>query len=49
VEASCLSHLAASNAFSQDNLFSTVLGMTGTQTREYKPGDDILAACRSKA
>lgn len=48
VDAGCLTHLAASNPFSQDNLFSTVLGMTGTQTREYKPGDDILTACRSK-
>lgn len=48
VDARCLRRLAASNPFSQDNLFSTVLGITGTQTREYQPGDDILTACRSK-
>jgi lipid A ethanolaminephosphotransferase len=47
VNASCLSKLAATDDFSQDNLFSTVLGLTGTATHEYKPADDILTMCRS--
>lgn len=48
VAASCLKSMTASRQYSQDNLFSTMLGMTGTQTSEYLPADDILAACRSK-
>jgi lipid A ethanolaminephosphotransferase len=42
----CMNKLTK-NTWSQDNLFSTVLGLTGTVTREYVPGDDILTACRS--
>lgn len=42
----CMNKLTK-NKWSQDNLFSTVLGLTGTVTREYVPGDDILTACRS--
>ncbi len=49
VDTRCLHKAAATQHFSQDNLFSTVLGLTGTMTREYMTSDDILTACRSKA
>lgn len=42
----CLKVQAQNNAFSQDNLFSTLLGLTGVSTREYHQQDDILASCR---
>ena len=48
VDYTCLNRLATSQKYSQDNLFSTLLGMTGVQTREYVAADDILATCRSK-
>ncbi len=48
VDSRCLSQRAAANAYSQDNLFSTLLGLTGVQTREYVAADDMLAACREK-
>ncbi|WP_343550451.1 phosphoethanolamine transferase EptA [Pantoea sp.] len=47
VDKSCIDKKAAQQGFSQDNLFSTMLGLTGIQTHEYKPADDILTACRS--
>lgn len=47
INSHCLRKLAATDDFSQDNLFSTLLGMTGTVTHEYKPADDILSMCRS--
>jgi len=43
---SCLDKLAAQDNFSQDNLFSTMLGLTGTATNVYKADDDILTSCR---
>ena len=49
VDARCLQSQARTQHFSQDNLFSTVLGLTGTMTHEYVPSDDILTACRSKS
>lgn len=48
VNTSCLTRLAASDVFSQDNLFSTLLGLTGTLTREYRPDMDILTMCRNR-
>ena len=42
----CLKNQAQNNAFSQDNLFSTILGLTGVSTREYHQQDDILTPCR---
>ncbi|HDS1151859.1 TPA: phosphoethanolamine transferase EptA [Pluralibacter gergoviae] len=42
----CLKAQAQNNAFSQDNLFSTLLGLTGVSTREYHQQDDILTSCR---
>lgn len=44
----CLEQRAKNEAFSQDNLFSTILGITGTQTREYHATDDILAPCKGQ-
>jgi len=46
VDSHCLAHQAATQAYSQDNLFSTMLGLTGVITKEYLPADDILTACR---
>lgn len=46
VDSHCLKHQAATRAYSQDNLFSTMLGLTGVITKEYLPADDILTACR---
>lgn len=42
----CLKAQAQNNAVSQDNLFSTLLGLTGVSTREYHQQDDILTSCR---
>ncbi|MEM6162238.1 phosphoethanolamine transferase EptA [Erwinia sp. P6884] len=49
VKMDCLNKLAVSRAFSQDNLFSTMLGLAGVETRQYKPADDILTTCRSSS
>lgn len=49
VDRNCLSQRAATNEYSQDNLFSTMLGITGVKTREYVPSDDILSVCRNIA
>lgn len=43
---SCLQKQAKENDYSQDNLFSTMLGMTGVETQEYRATDDILATCK---
>lgn len=48
VNGQCLATLAKSGEFSQDNLFSTLLGLTGTEMKEYVVRDDILTACRGK-
>ncbi|MGL4723310.1 MAG: phosphoethanolamine transferase EptA [Scandinavium sp.] len=42
----CLKNHAKANDYSQDNLFSTLLGLAGVSTREYQANDDILASCR---
>ncbi|MRS13867.1 phosphoethanolamine transferase EptA [Enterobacteriaceae bacterium RIT691] len=42
----CMKTHAKANDYSQDNLFSTMLGLAGVATSEYKAGDDILTACR---
>ena len=49
VNKQCLNKRAATAHYSQDNLFSTMLGITGVATREYVPADDILTPCRSEA
>ncbi|WP_029685888.1 phosphoethanolamine transferase EptA [Tatumella saanichensis] len=43
----CLQNNADHNPYSQDNVFSTLLGLFGVQTREYHPADDLLTGCRS--
>lgn len=43
---SCLKKQAKEDDYSQDNLFSTMLGMTGVETQEYRAADDILATCK---
>ncbi|EMM5418002.1 phosphoethanolamine transferase EptA [Citrobacter amalonaticus] len=46
VDASCLQKQARTQDQSQDNLFSTMLGLTGVQTTQYQAADDILQPCR---
>lgn len=46
VDQTCLQKQASSQDFSQDNLFSTLLGLTGVQTKYYQAADDILHPCR---
>lgn len=46
VNYSCLQKQAKENNYSQDNLFSTMLGLTGVETQEYRAADDILATCK---
>lgn len=46
VNYACLQQKAKENDYSQDNLFSTMLGLTGVETQEYHAADDILATCK---
>nr|WP_318382292.1 phosphoethanolamine transferase EptA [uncultured Enterobacter sp.] len=46
VNYACLQKRASTDAFSQDNLFPTMLGILGVQTQEYHAADDILAPCK---
>ncbi|EMM7214811.1 phosphoethanolamine transferase EptA [Enterobacter bugandensis] len=46
INAQCLRDHAAKNAVSQDNLFSTVLGMMDVKSSVYQQQLDILNACR---
>ncbi|HFK4067050.1 phosphoethanolamine transferase EptA [Kluyvera ascorbata] len=46
VNYACLQQKAKDNDYSQDNLFSTMLGLTGVETQEYHAADDILATCK---
>ena len=46
VSADCLTKKAASSEISQDNLFSTLLGMMDIKSSVYQPNMDILAGCR---
>lgn len=48
VNNNCLQKLAQTHHYSQDNLFSTVLGLTGVETEEYHAADDILATCTQR-
>ncbi|ELY4607906.1 phosphoethanolamine transferase EptA [Cronobacter turicensis] len=48
IDAGCLKQQATTRKYSQDNLFSTLLGITGVQTQVYTPSEDILAACSTK-
>lgn len=42
----CLKKASTQNEYSQDNLFSTMLGILGVETTEYRATDDILKTCR---
>ncbi|EPS6957353.1 phosphoethanolamine transferase EptA [Klebsiella aerogenes] len=42
----CLQQQAKTNDYSQDNLFSTLLGLLGVDSREYQAKDDLLTPCR---
>lgn len=46
VNYACLQQKAKENDYSQDNLFSTMLGLMGVETQEYHAADDILATCK---
>ena len=46
ISQACLQKRARSEDFSQDNFFSTLLGLTGVQTTYYQGADDILQPCR---
>ncbi|MFZ5604540.1 MAG: phosphoethanolamine transferase [Pseudomonadota bacterium] len=46
VDRECLNE-QASQIFSHDNLFDTVLGLLSIETRVYRPQADILAPCQS--
>ncbi|HFZ8994546.1 TPA: phosphoethanolamine transferase EptA [Citrobacter freundii] len=46
IDQQCLQERAGKENFSQDNLFSTMLGLTGVQTVNYRAADDILQPCR---
>lgn len=45
VSNTCLKKRASEQNYSQDNLFSTMLGIMGVSTKEYQAADDILAPC----
>lgn len=49
VDGHCLRQQAVTHSWSHDNFFSTMLGITGVQTREYVPSADMLTACRKEA
>lgn len=46
VSSQCLQQQAKTNDYSQDNLFSTLLGLLGVDSREYQAKDDLLTPCR---
>lgn len=48
VSSQCLQQRAKTAPYSQDNLFSTLLGLLGVDTHEYQATDDILTPCRSE-
>ena len=42
----CLKKASTQNEYSQDNLVSTMWGILGVETTEYRAADDILKTCR---
>lgn len=46
VSQSCVEKKADTQSYSQDNLFSTMLGLVGVNTQVYQGKDDILSSCR---
>jgi lipid A ethanolaminephosphotransferase len=49
IDQDCLRQRAKTLDYSQDNLFPTLLGLTGVQTQSYRAADDILQPCRRSA
>ncbi|WP_241622585.1 phosphoethanolamine transferase EptA [Rosenbergiella australiborealis] len=49
VNTGCMTEQANRMQSSQDNLFPTMLGLLGVQTKEYQPKLDLLNGCRGKA
>ncbi|HHG8774569.1 TPA: phosphoethanolamine transferase EptA [Raoultella planticola] len=49
VSSRCLQQRAKTEPYSQDNVFSTLLGLFGVNTQQYRATDDILTPCRSEA
>lgn len=47
IDTSCVSDTAQNDAYSQDNLFSTVLGLFDVSTSLYQADHDILAKCET--
>ncbi len=47
VDEACLKKRAVENDYSQDNLFSTMLGLSSVRTKLYQANDDILSPCKS--
>lgn len=46
LQKTCLQHYAASQAFSHDHIFHSVLGIVGVRTQVYEAGLDLFAPCR---
>lgn len=46
IDKTCLQKNAATLPYSQDNLFHTLLGITGVNTQVYQRNEDILMPCR---
>ncbi len=47
ISQTCMEKLSQSQQYSQDNVFSTLLGLFGVETNQYHPSDDLLQPCRS--
>lgn len=47
IDAECAAQRALKPS-SHDNLWSTILGLTGVKSSAYKPADDLLGACRRR-
>ena len=45
IDYACLKKQAASQAFSHDNFFHTLLGLAGVSSKTYLPQSDILSSC----
>ncbi|MBF6434752.1 phosphoethanolamine transferase EptA, partial [Nocardia farcinica] len=48
INSQCVAKNAREKAYSQDNLFPTMLGILGVSTTVYHPEDDILTPCREQ-
>ena len=46
IDVNCLKTLAEQGGYSHDNLFDTMLSITGVETSIYQPDLDLLSGCR---